>query len=150
MLPVPIKITALKGLMHLASAWFDGWHSDVFKNSSPELLTADRNQKLFVNCKDWARKKRLDHDTKDSSAMEICGAKGEDNSPQEQQYDWSQIGYVDEDCNWWSEADWNNGYANTPGYEANEYEVNAVNTGKGKGKGKGPQCYKCWKWTHCA
>ena len=53
----PFRITALRTIMSHAGDWFEERHQDHFK--TPESLTQENYQKLYVKCEDWARKKRL-------------------------------------------------------------------------------------------
>ena len=60
-----------------ASEWFDAWQVECYK--TPDLLTEATYQKLFTECEDWARKERLEVDTKDNDAMGVGGL-GQDNN----------------------------------------------------------------------
>ena len=95
---------------------------ECFKNNAPEMRTIDNFHKLYTKCEDWARKKRLDLDTKDHNSMDIGGVDDNESTecPRDENFD---DGYYDSDGNWWS---WSGGY------------VNEVSNGKGRGKGSGP------------
>ena len=143
-LPLPFRITALRTIMTHAGDWFEGWHQENFK--TPDSLTMENYQKLYVKCEDWARKKRLESDTQGNAAMEIGGIEGEKDKAWDNQNVWEVEGYVDDDGNWWSDAQWNSWeYDQEPGEGE---DVNAV--GKGKGKGKGVKCYSCGFFGHIA
>ena len=64
--------------MYFAGDWFDDWQRDCFSNNSPDASTMENYHKLCAKCEDWAIKKRLDMDTKNSDAMDIGGASGKD------------------------------------------------------------------------
>ena len=68
-LPLLFRVTALRNIMTIARDWFDEWHQDLIK--TPDALTQDTYNKLYIKCEEWARRKKLDHDTKNSDAMDV-------------------------------------------------------------------------------
>ena len=70
-LGLPYRVTALKSIMCHATEWFDAWQAECYR--TPDLLSEATYQKLFAKCEDWARKKRLEVDTKDNDAMDVGG-----------------------------------------------------------------------------
>ena len=143
-LNLPFRITALRTIMSHAGDWFEGWHQDTFK--TPDSLTQENYQKLYVKCEDWARKKRLDADAQGNAAMEIGGVGGVNEKSQTSPNVWEVEGYVDDEGNWWSEEQWSQWQYDQAPDDAED--VNAVD--KGKGKGKGTQCYNCGLFGHIA
>merc|ERR1712086_629054 len=127
-LPLPFRITALRVIMTHAGEWFEGWHQDIFK--TPDSLTLENYQKLYIKCEDWARKKRLESDTQGNSSMDIGGVDGEKGEKENNWTPnvWEVEGYVDDDGNWWSEEQWSIWeYEQDP---SDSEDVNAVGKGK--------------------
>ena len=93
-LPLPFRITALRTIMTHAGEWFEGWHQDTFK--TPDSVTQENYQKLYVKCEDWARKKRLDADTQGNAAMDIGGVEGVNEKSQHVPNIWDVEGYIDD------------------------------------------------------
>ena len=98
--------------MHHASEWFDAWQSECYR--TPDLLSETTYQRLFAKCEDWARKKRLEVDTKDNDAMDVGGV---DQGAEEGGWPANEEdGYYDDEGNWW------------------EWTTEVSEVGKGKGK----------------
>ena len=92
-LPLLSKVTALRAIMVHANDWFDEWQQSCYR--SPDAPDVDTYQKLYVKCEDWARKKKLDSDTKNKDAMdigEIYESAQDDN--------WEVNGWVDDEGYW--------------------------------------------------
>ena len=91
-LNLPFRVTALRTIMHHANDWFDSWQAECYK--TPDSLNMEAYLKLYRKCEDWARKKRLDADTR-AVNQEIGGVDkgGEEGGEHE--------GYYDGDGNWW-------------------------------------------------
>ena len=132
-LPLPFKVTALRRIMEHARDWFDEWQQSIY--ATPADLNDDKYAKLYSKCEDWARKKKLDDDTKHNNSMDV-GFSGSN----EHEEEWDQLGWVDEEGNWWPDEEWNDGYQQ-------EEDVDAVNKGKGKGKSN-VKCFNCGAFGH--
>ena len=90
-LPLPFKVTALRAIMIHANDWFDEWQQACWR--TPDALNIDPFQKLYAKREDWARKKRLDSDTKNKDAMDIGNIY---EMSQRCENVWDQTGWVDE------------------------------------------------------
>ena len=125
-----------------ANDWFDEWQQGCYR--TPDMLNIDTFQKLYSKCEDWARKKKLDSDTKNKDAMDIGQVYEVD--PLTAWTEAEATGWIDEEGNWWpDDGSWWNENDNEP---QNQEEIDAVN--KGKGKGLGPKCYNCGEFGHFA
>ena len=121
-----------------ADDWFDEWQQGFY--STPDGLSHETYQKLYAKCEDWARKKKLYDDTKNSDAMDLSNVNAGYNSDDSTNASWNVSGWVDDDGYFYPDngsgsADW------IGGGEGDDYEqeVDPVN----KGKGKGPKCFNC-------
>ena len=119
-----------------ANNWFDEWQQACYK--TPDALTDETYAKLFGKCEEWARKKKLESDTKNKDAMDIGNVGG---SEEQYQQEWESDvkGWVDDNGIFWSEDyTWYHD-VNETSYADETYEeaANVDAVGKAKGKGKG-------------
>ena len=99
-LGLPFKLTALRRIMIHAEDWFDEWQQGFY--STPDGLTPETYQKLYAKCEDWARKKKLYDDTKNSDAMDLSNVNGTEGGNDQSNAAWNSWnvgGWVDEDGN---------------------------------------------------